>query len=86
MKINVEKFIVRKFENETILLDVESGTSHILDDVATIMLEHFEKYKKTEVVLECLFALFHDVDHAVIEKDYSEFIGELIKKEIIVHD
>ena len=86
MKINTEKYIVRKFENETILLDVESGTSHILDDVATLMFQYFEIYEKNDVVLERLFDFFHDADHAVIEKDYNNFICELIGKKIIVHD
>lgn len=86
MKINTAKYIVRKFENETILLDVESGTSHVLDDVATIMLEYFDKYKDDDSVLERLYELFSNADHSVIEKDYRGFIRELIEKEIIVDD
>lgn len=86
MKINTQKYIVRKFENETIFLDVESGTSHILDDVATLMLEYFEKYKENDVVLERLHDFFHNADYAVIEKDYNKFVQELIEKDIIVYD
>lgn len=86
MKVNMEKYIVRKFENETILLDVERGTSHILDDVATLMFECFEKYEKDSVSLDNLFDFFHDTDYSVIEKDYHDFIRKLIEMEIIIHD
>lgn len=60
--------------------------AHILDDVATLMLEYIEKYEKNDVVLDRLFDLFHNEDHTVIAKDYNDFIRELTEKEIIVHD
>lgn len=86
MRTNTEKYIIRKFDNETLLLDVESGTSHILDDVATLMFDYFEKYEKKEVVLEHLFDYFSNESNATIEQDYNNFLHELIEKGIVICD
>lgn len=84
-KINTEKYIIRNFENETILLDVEKGQSHILDDIGTIIFNIIKEYP-SDKALTILYDTFSNVDHSTIKKDYNKFINELIAKEIIINE
>lgn len=84
-KINTEKYIIREFAMETILIDIEKGQSHILDDIGTIMFNIIKKYG-IENGLMNLCSNFPDIDPKVLERDYNNFVDKLISKEILKNE
>ena len=83
-KKNEKRMVWREIEDETIVMDMESGYIHSLDDVGTVIWELFEDYKKVEEVLEGLKEIYPGVKEKILKKDLNEFIKELQEKELLI--
>jgi len=84
LKKNEKRMVWRKIEEETVVMDMESGYIHSLDDVGTVIWGLFDDYQKVEEVLKELKRTYPGVKEKTLKKDLNNFIKELQKKELLI--
>ena len=76
------KYIIRKNQNNTILIDIKNNSDTILfDGVGKIIIDNISQ--KKEKVVKLITKKYSKVEINIIEKDYDEFIDKLIIEGII---
>jgi len=86
-EISVPKHVlVRVFQNESVLLNLDSEYYHGLDDVGTRMWQVVTQSKTLQDAYDLLLSEF-EVDAATLEKDLIDFIERLVQRGLLeVHD
>lgn len=81
-----KQVLVRVFQNESVLLNLDSECYHGLDDVGTRMWEAVTQSKTIQDAYDMLLSEF-EVDPATLKKDLTEFIERLVQRGLVeVHD
>lgn len=76
------KYIIRKNQNNTILIDIKNNSDTILfDGVGKVIIDNISQ--KKEKVVKLITKKYSKVEINIIEKDYDEFIDKLIIEGII---
>ncbi len=86
-EISVPKHVlVRVFQNESVLLNLDSEYYHGLDDVGTHMWQVVTQSKTLQDAYDLLLSEF-EVDAATLKKDLTDFIERLVQRGLLeVHD
>ena len=86
-EISVPKHVlVRVFQNESVLLNLDSECYHGLDDVGTRMWQAVTQSKTIQDAYDLLLSEF-EVDPATLKKDLTDFIERLVQRGLVeVHD
>jgi hypothetical protein len=86
-EISVPKHVlVRVFQNESVLLNLESEYYHGLDDVGTQMWQAVTQSKTLQEAYDLLLSQY-EVDAATLKKDLTDFIERLVQRGLLeVHD
>jgi hypothetical protein len=74
--------LVRVFENESVLLNLESENYHGLDDVGTRMWQALSESKTIQDAFEKLQTEY-DVDAAPLQKDLNDFVERLVQRGLV---
>jgi hypothetical protein len=74
--------LVRVFENESVLLNLESENYHGLDDVGTRMWQALSESKTIQDAFEKLQTEY-DVDAATLQKDLNDFVERLVQRGLV---
>jgi hypothetical protein len=78
--------LVRIFQNESVLLNLDSEYYHGLDDVGTRMWQAVTQSKTLQDAYDLLLSEF-EVDAATLKKDLTDFIETLVQRGLLeVHD
>ena len=80
---NNEKTAYRVIDGETVVVNLKDSTFHTLNPVATFIWEQADGRSKVEQIIEKIGQEF-EVDWDTAEKDCLEFLGELIRKGLVV--
>ncbi len=81
---NKKRMVWRKMSEETIIMDMENGKIHSLDDVASVIWDLIDQYQTQEEILQQLKEIYPEVSQDILKEDLEEFIDELSEKEIIL--
>jgi hypothetical protein len=82
-EITIPKHVlVRVFENESVLLNLESENYHGLDDVGSRMWQALSESKTIQDAYEKLQSQY-DVDAATLQKDLNEFVERLVQRGLV---
>ncbi|MDP3284393.1 MAG: PqqD family protein, partial [Desulfobacterales bacterium] len=73
--------ILAEVEGEGMIIDVEKGTSHFLNETALILFKMMKEGNSIDEIKEAMLKEY-DVDEADVENDIREFISELDRKEV----
>ena len=86
-EISVPKHVlVRVFQNESVLLNLDSEYYHGLDDVGTRMWQVVTQSKTLQDAYDLLLSEF-EVDAETLKKDLIDFIERLVQRGLLeVHD
>jgi hypothetical protein len=74
--------LVRSFENESVLLNLQSEYYHGLDDVGTGMWNALVQSKSVQEAYESLLSEY-DVDPENLRQDLIDFVEELTKRGLV---
>lgn len=76
-----DDIILAEVEGEGMIIDVEKGTSHFLNETALLL---FKMMKEGNSIDEIKAAMLkeYDVDETDVEKDIREFMSKLEKKAV----
>jgi DNA-directed RNA polymerase subunit H (RpoH/RPB5) len=77
-----EHVLVRSFENESVLLNLQTEYYHGLDDVGTRMWILLIQSKSIQEAYETLLAEY-DVDPANLRQDLIDFVAELTERGLV---
>jgi DNA-directed RNA polymerase subunit H (RpoH/RPB5) len=77
-----EHVLVRSFENESVLLNLQTEYYHGLDDVGTRMWNLLIQSKSIQEAYETLLAEY-DVDPANLRQDLIDFVAELTERGLV---
>jgi len=72
----------RKFENESLLLNVATGTYFRINEVGSLIWENLDGKKPAEELINLVVKHF-DVTEAVARQDYQKFIDQLVADNLI---
>lgn len=72
----------RKFENESLLLNVATGTYFRINEVGSLIWENLDGKNPAEELIHLVVKHF-DVTEAVARQDYQKFIDQLIADNLI---
>lgn len=67
---------------ETVILDLKSGAYFGLDEIGTHVWGLIGAGKSIDEIREAMLATY-DVETTVLERDISDLIGELLKRELL---
>jgi hypothetical protein len=82
-KISVPKqVLVRTFQNESVLLNLDSEAYHGLDDVGTRMWQALIQSENIQAAYENLLSEY-EVDQATLQKDLEAFIETLVGRGLV---
>jgi hypothetical protein len=82
-KISVPKqVLVRTFQNESVLLNLDSECYHGLDDVGTRMWEALSHSENIQAAYESLLPEY-EVDAATLQKDLEAFIETMVERGLV---
>jgi hypothetical protein len=82
-KISVPKqVLVRTFQNESVLLNLDSESYHGLDDVGTRMWQALSQSAKIQAAYESLLPEY-EVDAATLQKDLEAFIENMVERGLV---
>ncbi|MFI5329491.1 MAG: PqqD family protein [Desulfobaccales bacterium] len=86
-KISIPKHVlVRVFQNESVLLNLDSEFYHGLDDVGTHMWQAVTQSKTIQDAYDLLQSEF-EVDPATLKKDLNDFIERLVQRGLVeIHE
>jgi hypothetical protein len=78
--------LVRTFENESVLLNLDSECYHGLDDVGTRMWQALTSSENLQVAYEKLLADY-EVDPSQLRQDLDDFVAKMVERGLLeVHD
>ena len=82
-KISVPKqVLVRTFQNESVLLNLDSECYHGLDDVGTRMWQALCQSVNIQAAYESLLPEY-EVDAATLQKDLEAFIENMVERGLV---
>ena len=82
-KISVPKqVLVRTFQNESVLLNLDSESYHGLDDVGTRMWQALSQSANIQAAYESLLSEYA-VDAATLQKDLEAFIENMVERGLV---
>jgi hypothetical protein len=83
MQVSVPKHIlVRTFENESVLLNLETESYHGLDDVGTRMWQALTQAENIQRAYESLLSDYQ-VDETTLRQDLQVFLQELVSRGLV---
>jgi hypothetical protein len=83
MQVSVPKHIlVRTFENESVILNLETESYHGLDDVGTRMWQALTGCESIQAAYESLLSDY-EIDPASLRQDLQEFINQLVTRGLV---
>ena len=87
MRASVPKHVlVRTFENESVLLNLDSECYHGLDDVGTRMWEALTTSGNIQAAYDKLLAEY-EVDASVLRQDLDDFLAQMVQRGLLeLHD
>ena len=87
MRVTSPKHVlVRTFENESVLLNLESESYHGLDDVGTRMWQALTSSENIEAAYQKLLADY-EVEPAQLRQDLDDFVAKMVQRGLLeVHD
>jgi len=74
-----DDIILAEVDGEGMIIDVEKGTSHFLNETALFLFKMMKEGNSIDEIKEAMIKEY-DVDEADLEKDIREFISRLEKK------
>ncbi len=77
-----DDIILAEVDGEGMVIDVEKGTSHFLNETALLIFKMMKEGNSIDEIKEAMHKEY-DVDEADIEKDIREFISKLEKKAVL---
>jgi len=77
-----DDIILAEVEGEGMIIDVEKGTSHFLNETALLLFKMMKEGNSIDEIKEAMLKEY-DVDEADVEKDIREFISRLEKKAVL---
>ncbi len=80
---NDEKTAYRIINGEAVVVNLKDSTFHTLNPVATFIWEQADGRVKAEQIIEKISQEF-EVDLETAKRDCLEFLGELIRKDLVV--
>jgi adenine specific DNA methylase Mod len=80
---NDEKTAYRIINGEAVVVNLKDSIFHTLNPVATFIWEQADGQTKTEQMIERICQEF-EVDWDTAKRDCLEFLGELIRKDLVV--
>lgn len=80
---NNEKTAYRTIDGEAVVVNLKDSTFHTLNPVATFIWEQADGRIKAKEMIEKICQEF-EVDWDTAEKDCLEFLGELVRKGLVV--
>jgi hypothetical protein len=80
---NNEKTAYRTIDGEAVVVNLKDSTFHTLNPVATFIWEQADGRIKAKEMIEKICQEF-EVDWGTAEKDCLEFLGELVRKGLVV--
>jgi predicted transcriptional regulator len=82
-KISVPKqVLVRTFQDESVLLNLESECYHGLDDMGTSMWKALIESENIQAAYESLLSEY-EVDEVTLQKDLGAFIETLVERGLV---
>ena len=81
---NKKRMVWRKMSEETIIMDMENGKIHSLDDVASVIWELIDQYQTPQELLKQLKEVYPEESEEILKADLEEFLEELAEKEMIL--
>lgn len=72
----------RKFENESLLLNVDTGVYFRINEVASLIWENLDGQRTAEEIIQVIVKHF-DVSETVALQDYQKFIKQLLENNLI---
>jgi hypothetical protein len=87
MRVSLPKqVLVRTFEKESVLLNLDSECYHGLDDVGTRMWEVLTTSENIQAAFDKLLAEY-EVDAVRLRQDLDDFISQMVQRGLLeVHD
>ena len=83
MQVSVPKHIlVRTFENESVILNLETESYHGLDNVGTRMWEALTRSENIQAAYESLLSDY-EVDPATLRQDLQDFINQMVTRGLV---
>ena len=79
-----KSYIMRNVDGKIFLINMKEGEAHLLNQVATIILEYIVECGDLDKSLRKTEEYFSDVDPIRIEDDYRKLVKEFIQKRILV--
>jgi hypothetical protein len=76
----------RRFVNETVVLNLETGQYHGLNPVGGLMLEALARHGTVRDAVPCLAEEFEGVSPSQIERDLHDFCSDLLARGLIEVD
>ena len=78
--------LVRTFENESVLLNLDSESYHGLDDVGTRMWQALTSSENLQAAYEKLLADY-EVDASQLRQDLDDFVAKMVQRGLLeLHD
>jgi len=77
-----DDIILAEVDGEGMIIDVEKGTSHFLNETALLLFKMMKEGNSIDEIKEVMLKEY-DVDEADVEKDIREFISKLEKKAVL---
>jgi hypothetical protein len=78
--------LVRTFENESVLLNLDSECYHGLDDVGTRMWQALTSSENLQAAYDNLLADY-EVDPSQLRQDLDDFVAKMVQRGLLeVHD
>jgi hypothetical protein len=82
-KISVPKqVLVRSFQNESVLLNLDTECYHGLDDVGIRMWQALSQSENIQAAYESLLSNY-EVDGATLQKDLEAFIESMVERGLL---
>jgi hypothetical protein len=87
MRVTTPKnVLVRTFENESVLLNLDSEGYHGLDDMGTHMWEALTSSENIQVAYEKLLADY-EVEPSQLRQDLDDFVAKMVQRGLLeIHD
>jgi len=77
-----DDIILAEVDGEGMIIDVERGTSHFLNETALLLFKMMKEGNSIDEIKEAMLKEY-DVAEADVEKDIREFISKLEKKAVL---
>ena len=87
MRVTSPKHVlVRTFENESVLLNLDSESYHGLDDVGTRMWQALTSSENIQAAYEKLL-MDYEVDASLLRQDLDDFVAKMVQRGLLeLHD